>query len=109
VEKVVFNPEVEEYFETLLLNLFEKNYFSYVENAHDYVEAIVKYAVNYIPILPSKKAPLDIQNLGTHYITYTPNNRTTWYILFFKNNNRYLVTHITNNHSSEAAFMNEDE
>jgi hypothetical protein len=33
------------------------------------------------------------------YITYNSTKQTTWYIFFRQEGNRYLIRHITNNHT----------
>ena len=36
---------------------------------------------------------------------YKSNPRTTWYIFFDKEDNQYLITFITNNHTEIAKYL----
>lgn len=43
--------------------------------------------------------------LGAFYSSYKANRNTTWYISFDRNEDRYVIQNITNNHSSDYAYV----
>jgi hypothetical protein len=103
--KVLYKSQVEYYLFDLVLILFKDDYFSYLENAESYKNSIVDFIENNIQNFPSKKTPSKLETLGSNYIFYKSNARTTWYIFFEQQNNNYLVTHIINNHCEEAKWL----
>ena len=102
MEKVIFRDKVLNYFDKLVYTLFEEEYFSYYENAQLYVDKIVDFIVLEINSFPHKTTPVKLHYLGSNYIFYKSNNRTTWFIFFEKNNYNYLITGIINNHCEES-------
>lgn len=102
MEKVIFKNRVLNYLDELVYTLFKEEYFSYAENAQLYVDKIVDFITLEIKNFPDKSTPQKLQYLGTNYIFYKSNNRTTWYIFFEKSNQNYLITGIINNHCEEA-------
>ena len=102
MEKVIFKNKVLDYLDELVYILFKKEYFSYSENAQRYVDKIVDFIVFEINSFPHKTTPQKLQYLGSNYIFYNSNNRTTWYIFFERKNQKYLITGIINNHCEEA-------
>jgi hypothetical protein len=102
LEKVIFKNKVLDYLDELVYILFKKEYFSYSENAQRYVDKIVDFIVFEINSFPHKTTPPKLQYLGSNYIFYNSNNRTTWYIFFERKNQKYLITGIINNHCEEA-------
>ncbi len=78
--------------------LYRQGYFSYKENALNYVNGIREF-IKQIPKLPRR--PLKDKKLGTYFRKYVPNRKTTWFIAFEVENEKYLVTFITNNHSED--------
>jgi hypothetical protein len=102
LEKVIFKNKVLDYLDELVYILFKKEYFSYSENAQRYVDKIVDFIVFEINSFPHKTTPQKLQYLGSNYIFYNSNNRTTWYIFFERKNQKYLITGIINNHCEEA-------
>lgn len=102
MEKVIFSSAILDYFDDLVFILFRKEYFSYPENAKLYVDKIVNFTSAEIFIFPHKQTPKKLKYLGSNYIFYKSNNRTTWYIFFEKKNQNYLITGIINNHCEEA-------
>ena len=85
--------------------LFEKEYFGFLESSFDYVDDIIDFLEHNLPIFPHKKTPENLIDLGSKYIFYKANQNTTWYIFFESQDNRYLVTFITNNHSEIIQFL----
>ena len=102
MEKVIFKDRVLDYFDELVYVLFKEEYFSYNENAQFYVDKIVDFIIMEINSFPCKTTPQKLKYLGSNYIFYKSNKRTTWYIFFEKKNTNYLVTGIINNHCEEA-------
>jgi len=102
LEKVIFKNKVLEYFDELVFLLFKEEYFNYAENAQLYVDKIVDFVLLEIDSFPHKLTPQKLKYLGSNYIFYKSNKRSTWYIFFEKKNRNYLVTGIINNHCEEA-------
>lgn len=86
----------------LVYTLFEEEYFSYSENAQLYVDKIVDFIISEINNFPHIVTPQKLHYLGSYYIFYKSNTRTTWYIFFEKKSQSYLITGIVNNHCEEA-------
>ena len=103
--QIKYDSEVVHFLNQLAFKLFEKDYFSYFDNAVVYKDKIIDFIENNLPHFPSKKTPLKVKYLGQNYIFYTSNQRTTWYVFFEKENNNYLITNIINNHSEEANWL----
>lgn len=102
MEKVIFKEKVLDYFDELVYMLFKEEYFSYPENTQLYVNKIIDFIFSEINSFPYKKTPQKLQYLGSNYIFYKSNNRTTWYVFFEKKNHNYLITGIINNHCEKA-------
>lgn len=102
MEKIIFENDVLEYFDDLVFTLFKEEYFSYAESAQKYTDKVVAFIISSISTFPHKKTPRTIQYLGSNYIFYKANTRTTWYIFFEKRNQNYLITGIINNYCSEV-------
>jgi hypothetical protein len=102
LEKIIFKNEILDYFDELVYSLFEEEYFSYSENAQLYVDKIVDFIILEINSFPHKPTPQKLQYLGSNYIFYKANARTTWYVFFEKRDAVFLITGIINNHCEEA-------
>lgn len=100
--EVVFTPSVISYLDDLVLILYKKEYFGFIESAEEYVDDIYDAVPEKIRKSPHKKTPKSLQYLGFNYVFYKSNARTTWYIFFEKSNQNYLITGILNNYSEEA-------
>jgi len=100
--KIAYHPLVIDFLEQLTFALYEKGYLGFYDSACDYVDKMVDYISDNIHVDRYKKAPPCFNSYGKNmlYITYQPNNQTTWYIFFNVNDNRYLIRYITNNHVS---------
>ncbi|MBZ9731486.1 hypothetical protein LB467_17505 [Salegentibacter sp. JZCK2] len=107
MEKVIFTRFTLEYFDNLVFTLFSQNYFSFKGNAQNYVDRIVDFVITEIDNFPHKITPDSLRSLGSYYIFYKPNKRTTWYIFFEKKQHQYLVTSILNNYSKEITNLSE--
>ena len=110
--KIEIYPEVISFLNELIAQLFYKEYFGFEDSAQLYVQKIYDFIENDLINFPhkkipkkyqknTKKIPKKLKNFGSYYAFYKPNNRTTWYIFFEKSGNRYLITHLTNNHVKE--------
>jgi hypothetical protein len=102
LEKIIFKKKVLDYFDELVYTLFEDEYFSYSENAQLYVDKIVDFIILKTNNFPHKSTPQKLQYLGSNYIFYKANARTTWFIFFENQDTTFLITGIINNHCEEA-------
>jgi len=103
--KVLFKPEVEHFLNELIYILYKENYFSYLENAIDYKDKIIDFIEENISNFPYKNTPLPLYSLGSKYIFYNSNSRTTWYVFFENEDHQYLTTYIANNHTEIAKLL----
>ena len=102
MERVIFKDKVLDYFDELVYTLFKEEYFSYSENAQLYVNKIVDFIISEINSFPHKVTPQKLQYLGSNYIFYKANARTTWFVFFEKRDAIFLITGIINNYCREA-------
>ena len=102
MEKVIFQYKILDDLDELVFIVFKKEYFSYSENAQYYVDKIVGFILSDIDSFPHKPSPTKLRYLGSYYVFYKSNQRTTWYVFFEKKNQNYLITGIINNHGEEA-------
>ena len=111
--KVLFLPEVQEYYGKLEQILYEKGYFSFLDSSKKYVKELIDDIETTLPIRLHKPAPKHFEKYGKdlHYATFKKNNRTTWYAFFTKHRQNediiYLVRYISNNHIT-GQFLNID-
>jgi len=111
--KVLFLPEVQEYYDNLEQILYEKGYFSFLDSSKKYVKELIDDIENTLPIRLHKSAPKHFEKYGKdlHYATFNKSNRTTWYAFFTKHRQDediiYLVRYISNNHVV-GQFLNSD-
>ena len=104
--RIVFLPEVIDYFNELVTILYEKQYFSFEEYAYDYVESLLDDIKETLPRRPSKPAPTHFDRYGKdmRYVAFRKNKATQWYVFFTKykvdDEAVYLIRHISNNHVS---------
>jgi hypothetical protein len=102
IEKIVIvNPNVVDYLDDLAMLLFVENYFRFMESAENYVNEIF----DFILTVPSQIS-YDITNEKSKYYNknlkycrYRANKKTTWFIYFERNKNRYYIEHIENSHT----------
>lgn len=99
--KIEILPEVIDFLNELTELLFYKEYFGFEDSAQLYVQKIYDFFECDLLNFPHKSTPKKLKKFGSNYAFYRPNDRTTWYIFFEKSNNRYLITHLTNNHVKE--------
>ena len=103
--KIYYKPVVVNYINDLVFQLYEKEYFGFLENAIEYKDKLLYFINENIAIFPRKLTPLTNAHLGSYYIFYLSNKRTTWYVSFEKEDNTYLVTYISNNHNRISKDM----
>lgn len=82
--KVVFTPHVINFLDDLVHILYKKEYFGFVETAEEYVSKIYDVVPENIKSSTHKLTPKNLKYLGSNYIFYKSNNRTTWYVFFEK-------------------------
>jgi len=99
---VIITPKVIDFLDDLVRILYKKEYFGFIESAEAYVLKIYDSIEENILLSPHKTTPKILEHLGSNYIFYKANQRTTWFIFFEKQNNNYLITGILNNHCEEA-------
>ena len=98
---VIFSNEVSAKLDEIAEILYKNHYFGFVEDTDLYVEKIHNYIYDNIDKQISKFSPEKFQKFGKYYIKYKANENTTWYIFFDRKDNRFLINHILNNHSSD--------
>ena len=91
--------------EDLSALLYEKEYFSYKENAKEYVATLYELIESYIEVKRKRKTPKNLIRHGNYYITVNISKRTTWYVFFDVQGELYKVNYLTNNHVSSAAYL----
>ncbi len=102
--KIVFLPEVIQYFNELVTILYKKNYFGFEENAYNYVVSLLDEIEETLPFRVSKIAPPYFNRYGKamRYASFRKNKTTQWYVFFTKYQQNdetiYLIRYITNNH-----------
>jgi hypothetical protein len=101
---VIILPKVLDYFEYLVLLLYQKEYFSYLETSKQYVEELLDDVKTTLPNRLHKPAPLYFDRYGKDmkYAAFKKSKHTTWYA-FFKTYNMgdetvFLIRYIANNH-----------
>ncbi|MCC9018521.1 hypothetical protein [Flavobacterium lipolyticum] len=100
--EVVFTLSVIVYLDDLVMTLYKNEYFGFIASAEQYVSNIYRAVPERIKNCSHKKAPKSLQYLGSNYVFYKPNVRTTWYIFFDEKDQNYLITGIVNNYCAEA-------
>ena len=97
----------------LVITLTEKGYFSYEEDAKDYVKELFTEIKTNLPKMKHKSAPKYYEKYGKdlYYVTIRKNKRTHWYPFFSKyvenGETIYLVCYIGNNHT-EARHLSDE-
>jgi len=103
--KVIFTPELLEYFEELMIILYEKKYFGFEDSAENYVTELVRDIKETLPIRSHKPAPKRFDRYGKNmkYASFKKNKTTTWYVFFTtyieNGEKQHLVRYIANNHT----------
>ena len=101
---VIVLPEVLEYLENLVVILYEKEYFSFLETSSKYIKELLLDNKTSLPTRLHKPAPKYFNQYGNDmkYAGFKKNRNTTWYVFFetYEENEKvfYLVRYIANNH-----------
>jgi len=104
--KVLYLPEVEQYLYELVDLLYDIGYFSFPEQAMNYVIKMRQYIESSIETAYKRNAPDYFSRYGKNmsYFIYKANPHTSWYIFFQQKADIYLIRYITNNHVSAQYF-----
>ena len=94
-QKVKITGRVRNKLDKLENVLFKKEYHGFRDSSKKYVENIIAFIYT-IPDL--KHHPTKNTELGTWFVRYQPNNKTTYYIIFDIRENRFLVNGLITNH-----------
>jgi hypothetical protein len=103
---VYTTPGVKRYLNDLITILYEKEYFSYEDAAHKYVDDLLDDIISTLPTRPHRPAPphFDRYGKGMWYAAFRHNRATTWYAFFTRYDTGgeivYLVRYIANNHTA---------
>ncbi|MDR0567487.1 MAG: hypothetical protein LBG47_10740 [Prevotellaceae bacterium] len=102
--KVLFLPEVREYFRELVQILYEKNYLGFESTALRYAEDLFSAIADKLPMKEKRHAPayFDKYGKGMFYATFKKSKYTQWYVFFniYVDSGEvvYLVRYISNSH-----------
>jgi hypothetical protein len=102
---VLYSEAVTDYFNRLVDILFKKGYFGFRESAKEYVQKIKEDIENFIHLRQHQLTPPPLNKYGKYYCSIRTQSRTTWFVIFNKKDNRYLIKFITNNHTAGAAIL----
>ncbi|GHU89281.1 hypothetical protein FACS1894155_05930 [Bacteroidia bacterium] len=100
--KILFLPEVMDYFLELADILYEKNYFGFENSALEYAEDLFEDISENLPNKHRKLAPNYFDRYGENmnYSAFKRNKNTSWYVFFniyFENGETvYFVRYISN-------------
>ena len=103
--RVLFVPEIQDYFYELENILYGKGYFSFEDAAIKYVDDLIYDIKTNLPSKHHKPAPKHYEKYGKelYYTVFKKNKRTSWYAFFsrYAENGEtvYLVRYIGNNHT----------
>lgn len=102
--KIVFLPEVLEYFNELSTILYENEYFGFEEDALNYIDNLLHDIETKLNTSVQRPAPSYFDKYGARmsYATFRRSKSTQWYVFFSKYKKEkeiiYLIRHISNNH-----------
>lgn len=99
-------PEVRLYLSDLIRILYEKEYFSFEDNAIEYVTDLVSRIEKDLPFKVKKPAPESFLRYGEnlYYSSFRKNRETIWYVFFTVHYDEendteiHLIRYISNNH-----------
>ena len=99
---VYFTNDADNYFNELIDLLYDKQYFSFKENATEYVSSLTDEIIETLSIKAKHIAPKYFYRFGKnmYYASFRKSTRTTWYVFFTLHGSNFLVRYITNNHVS---------
>jgi hypothetical protein len=102
---ILFENEVIDYLDNLVFELYDNEYFGFIESSDVFVIKLVDFIHQSIETFPARKTPAKLQFYGSNYIFYKSNQQTTWYVFFDKEDHDYLITGIINNNSEEVKWL----
>ena len=112
--RILFLPVFVDIMMELVDVLYNMKYFSYEEDAQEYVDELYQDIEKNLPMKQKKRAPHYFETkygTGLYYAIFKKNKRTSWYVFFhsFAENDElvYKVVHITNNHVDAQYFFTE--
>jgi hypothetical protein len=65
---IQFETEVTDYLDHLVIDLYDNEYFGFVESSDLFVDKLIDYIYENLETFPARKTPYKIQYLGTNYI-----------------------------------------
>ena len=89
----------------MVFDLHQKEYFGFLEDAIHYKDKLIDFIEQEISTFPYRNTPFVLRNFGTKYLFYKANQQLIWFIFFESQNNKYIITFITNNHHNIAQFL----
>ena len=108
--KVVALQSVISYLNNLVLILYEKEYFGFMESARNYVGELLRDITINLPTKLHKPAPKHFDKYGKNmeYAIFRKNKQTTWYVFFRVyqkyGEDIYQIRYIANNHTIAQYF-----
>lgn len=102
---IIYENSVIDFLDDLVFKLYKDEYFGFLDSSNDFVAKIVAFIDDNIEVFPSRKSPFELLYLGSNYIFYKSNQRTTWYIFFENLDDNYLITSIINSNSEEVKWL----
>ncbi len=106
-------PEVRNYFRELIKILTDKDYFSFEEDAQEYVETLFADIQESLPTKTMKPAPEFFDRYGSNmfYASFKKSRHTVWYVFFTIDYDEvedtlvFLIRYVSNNHVVAKYFM----
>ena len=102
---VIFTSKVLDYLENLVITLYCKEYFGFLDASKKYVADLIDDILTTLPIRLHKPAPAYFDRYGKNmkYAAFKKSKNTTWYVFFktYQKNREtiYLVRYVANNHT----------
>ena len=104
--RVVALPEVRAYFADLMQILYDKGYFSFEDDAVEYVTDLFADIEQNLPTKSKKPAPAYFERYGKNmfYAMFRKSRHTQWYVFFTIHTNTlldekiFLIRFVSNNH-----------
>ena len=95
--KITVTPEVQHQLHDLLEVLVNKHYFSFLENAEAYVDALV----DFMHTIPNQQIKATNSTYAQWYCSFRPNKQTQWFMLFDIDDDHYIIKKIFNSYSKD--------
>ena len=102
--EVFITQRVIDYLDELVFTLYKKEYFGFIESAEQYVQKIYDSIPEIIRLPTHQMSPKKLAHLGSFYIFYKSNKRTTWYIFFEKQQQKFLITELSTTTASKPCI-----